>query len=451
MANNNVQLKSELPSNRLAEENVLTLLITENKTIPIALEELTPEVFYFEENQIIYTGIITLYQKNTVVDIVKLTSYLQDHHLLEKIGGLKTLNVLVNNKLKKSCIEDYIELILEKFLRRKLIELGNDIASSSSITNMPIEDLLELFEKNFFNLRNQIQQSRDKKLFTIEELLIRMFSKLRKKFPKKNYNFDSPYGLESGFKDLDSLIYGFQRSELIIIGARPSVGKTAFALNILTSIAKTYKLPVLFMSLEMSKEQLMYRLLSTEAEVSSMKIKTNNMTKEELNKVDEAKKTLSSLDIFIDDRSNISAQAIRMQLKKILLEKQKMGIVIVDYLQLMEDSNYKNGNRIFELSIITKSLKSIAKEFNVPVIAISQLSRNIETRVNKRPLLSDLRDSGSIEQDSDLVLMLFRENYYNSKKQHEDLTEIIIAKNRNGSTGTIFTKFNSEFTKFSNN
>jgi replicative DNA helicase len=200
----------------------------------------------------------------------------------------------------------------------------------------------------------------------------------------------------------------------------------------------------------MGKEQLMYRVLSNETEIPNTNLKTGNISKEEWIKLSNAIKKFSSLPIFIDDTTNISIQTIRVQLKKILFEQTKIGLVIIDYLQLMQNSKSKIENRVQELSQITRSLKSIAREFNIPVIALSQLSRNVETRINKRPLLSDLRESGSIEQDADLVLMLFRENYYNFKKEQEDLAEIIVAKHRNGPIGTIQLKFNAEFIKFSN-
>jgi replicative DNA helicase len=293
-----------------------------------------------------------------------------------------------------------------------------------------------------FNITNQ---TNNPSLSTSAELLAKVFFDLKQKSLKEKLP-----GLESGFKNLDLITYGFQPSDLIIIAGRPGMGKTAFCLNILTSIVKTYRLPVVFFSLEMGKEQLMYRVLSNETEIPNTNLKTGNISKEEWIKLSNAIKKFSSLPIFIDDTTNISIQTIRVQLKKILFEQTKIGLVIIDYLQLMQNSKSKIENRVQELSQITRSLKSIAREFNIPVIALSQLSRNVETRINKRPLLSDLRESGSIEQDADLVLMLFRENYYNFKKEQEDLAEIIVAKHRNGPIGTIQLKFDAEFIKFSN-
>jgi replicative DNA helicase len=320
--------------------------------------------------------------------------------------------------------------------------LGYQIINSSYITNIPLENILNDLEIKLFNVTNRTENN---KLTTSAELLAKVFFDLKQKSLKEKLP-----GLESGFKKLDLITQGFQTSDLIIVAGRPGMGKTAFCLNIITSIVKTYKLPVIFFSLEMAKEQLMYRLLSNETEITNTNLRTGNINKQEWGKLSLAIKNFSSLPIFIDDTTNISIQTIRLKLKKILFEQTKIGLIIIDYLQLMQNSKSKTENRVQELSQITRSLKSIAREFNIPVIALSQLSRNVETRINKRPQLSDLRESGSIEQDADLVLMLFRENYYNLKKDQQDLAEIIVAKHRNGPTGTIQLKFDANCIKFSN-
>jgi replicative DNA helicase len=436
------KIKKYLPHNFLAEKSILSSLLINNETAELILQHLSVETFYFKNHQELYRAIIFLYQKKIPIDILTLTSFLQDNGLLEKIGGLKIVINLVNQIPNVVYLEEYIRLLQDKFLRRTLIKLGYQIINSSYITNIPLENILNDLEKKLFTITNQTNNS---SLYTSAELLAKVFFEL-----KQNALKGKLPGLESGFKNLDLITYGFQTSDLIIIAGRPGMGKTAFCLNILTSIVKTYKLPVVFFSLEMGKEQLMYRLLSNETEIPNTNLKTGNISKEEWLKLSQAIKKFSSLPIFIDDRTNISIQTIRVQLKKILFEQTKIGLVIIDYLQLMQDSKSKIENRVQELSQITRSLKSLAREFNIPVIALSQLSRNVETRINKRPLLSDLRESGSIEQDADLVLMLFRENYYNLKKEQQDLAEIIIAKHRNGPIGTIQLKFDAEFIKFSN-
>ena len=260
-------------------------------------------------------------------------------------------------------------------------------------------------------------------------------------------------GLPSGFYDLDSLTQGFQKSDLIIVAGRPSMGKTALCLNMALNSIKSSQLPVLFFSLEMSKEQLAYRILTSETMINPMRLRTANLYKEDWIKLNETMKELASLPLFIDDTANLSVQEIRSKIKKIIFEHNQIGLIVIDYLQLMQSSKIKNENRVQELSQITRSLKNLAREFKVPVIALSQLSRSVESRTTKRPILSDLRDSGSIEQDADLVLMLYRESYYNSKaKQDEntDITELIITKQRNGPIGTVELNFNTAHTKFLN-
>jgi replicative DNA helicase len=437
-----VRIKKYLPHNFLAEKSILSNLLINEQTIELILQHLTIETFYFRNHQELYRAIIFLYEKKIPIDLITLTSFLQDNGLLEKIGGLKILIELVNQIPNMLYLEEYIKLLQDKFLRRTLIKLGYQIINSSYITNIPLENILNDLEIKLFNVTNRTENN---KLTTSAELLAKVFFDLKQKSLKEKLP-----GLESGFKKLDLITQGFQTSDLIIVAGRPGMGKTAFCLNIITSIVKTYKLPVIFFSLEMAKEQLMYRLLSNETEISNTNLRTGNINKQEWVKLSLAIKKFSSLPIFIDDTTNISIQTIRLKLKKILFEQTKIGLIIIDYLQLMQNSKSKTENRVQELSQITRSLKSIAREFNIPVIALSQLSRNVETRINKRPQLSDLRESGSIEQDADLVLMLFRENYYNLKKDQQDLAEIIVAKHRNGPTGTIQLKFDANCIKFSN-
>jgi len=437
-----IRIKKYLPHNFLAEKSILSNLLINGQTIELILHHLTVETFYFRNHQELYRAIIFLYKKKIPIDLITLTSFLQDNGLLEKVGGLKILIELVNQIPNMLYVEEYIKLLQDKFLRRTLIKLGYQIINSSYITNIPLENILNDLEIKLFNVTNRTENNT---LTTSAELLTKVFFDLKQKSLKEKFP-----GLESGFKNLDLITQGFQTSDLIIVAGRPGMGKTAFCLNILTSIVKTYKLPVIFFSLEMAKEQLMYRLLSNETEITNTNLRTGNINKQEWGKLSLAIKNFSSLPIFIDDTSNISIQTIRLKLKKILFEQTKIGIIIIDYLQLMQNSTSKIENRVQELSQITRSLKSIAREFNIPVIALSQLSRNVETRINKRPQLSDLRESGSIEQDADLVLMLFRENYYNLKKGEQDLAEIIVAKHRNGPMGTIQLKFDANCIKFSN-
>jgi replicative DNA helicase len=313
--------------------------------------------------------------------------------------------------------------------------------NSGYITNIPLEKILNDFENKLFNLTNEIKTQT---LVSSAELLNDIFFDLK----KKSLNPTLP-GLSSGFYELDSLIQGFQRSELIIIAGRPSMGKTALSLNIALNIVKNSKLPVLFFSLEMSKEQIMYRLLAMETNINQIRLKNGKLYPHDWLIINKIIKLLSTFPFFIDDNSDLSVQKIRSNLKTILFEQNNVGLIIIDYLQLMQNSKLKTDNRVQELSRITRSLKILAREFNIPIIALSQLSRNVETRIDKKPILSDLRESGSIEQDADLVLMLSKSKD-SSPKTNYAIVELTIAKQRNGPLGIIKLKFDENSTRFFN-
>ena len=439
-------IEKYLPHNFLAEKIILSSLLISSEAIDLCLKTLTTETFYFKNHQEIYTAILTMYKKKIPIDIITLNTFLQDNGLLRKIGGIKVLIELVNQVPNLVYLEEYIRLIQDKFLRRSLIKLGYEAINSGYITNISLEDILNDLEIQLFNLTNEIK---NQNISSSVDLFSNIFLELKQKALKP-----ALAGLASGFYDLDSFTQGFQKSDLIIVAGRPSMGKTALCLNIATNIVKSSNLPVLFFSLEMSKEQLTYRLLSTEANIDPIRLRNGNLYKEDWLKLSTLIKKLSNLPLFIDDTPNLSIQDIRSKIKKILFEQNKIGLIVIDYLQLMQNSRLKTENRVQELSQITRSLKSIAREFEVPLIALSQLSRNVENRVTKRPILSDLRESGSIEQDADLVVMLYRESYYNSKihvDERADLTELIIAKQRNGPIGTVQLEFDAKHTKFLNN
>ena len=439
-------VKKYLPHNLLAEKMILSSLLMSSEAIEITSRSIKAETFYFKNHQILYTAIITMYNNKTPIDTITLNTFLQDNGQLEEIGGLEILIELINYVPNLLYLEDYICLIHDKFLRRSLIKLGYELINSAYITNITLESILLNLESTVFNLTNEIKQP---KLLSSAELLSQIFLDLKQKSLKP-----SLAGISSGFFDLDSFTQGFQKSDLIIIAGRPSMGKTALSLNISLNVIKKLNLPVLFFSLEMSKEQLIYRLLTNETDIPNFKLKTGNIYKTDWTKLNTAIKNLSELPLFIDDIPNPSLSDIKTKIKKILFEQNQIGLVVIDYLQLMQINKFQTFNRAQELAQITRSLKNLAREFNVPIIALSQLSRNVENRPNKRPILSDLRESGSIEQDADLVLMLYRENYYNSiNLESENVTsvnivELIIAKQRNGPIGTINLQFDSKKTKF---
>ena len=442
-----LNIEKYLPHNFLAEKIILSSLLVSSEAIEITLRSVKIETFYFKNHQELYQAIIEMYSKKIPIDIVTLNTFLQDTGRLNDVGGTAVLVELINYIPNLLYLEDYIKLIHDKFLRRSLIKLGYKIINSAYVTNLSLESLLSTLESDVFNLTNQIKIQ---KITNSAELFSQIFLDLKQKALKPSLS-----GISSGFFDLDSFTQGFQKSDLIIIAGRPSMGKTALSLNIASNIIKDSNLPVLFFSLEMSKEQLTYRLLTNETDITSLRLKTGNLYKEDWIKLNSTIKKLSGLPFFIDDTPSPSIPDIKSKIKKILFEQNQIGLIIIDYLQLMQNSKFKTENRAQELSQITRSLKNLAREFSVPIIALSQLSRNVESRVNKRPVLSDLRESGSIEQDADLVLMLYRESYYNSSESLENINlidnvELIIAKQRNGPVGTVDLHFDSSRTKFLN-
>jgi len=443
--NDSILIDRSLPHNFLAEKMILSCLLINSEAIEITLRTLSIDAFYFKNHQEIYKAIIFMYKNKVPIDILTLITFLQDNGLLHKIGGVKVLIELISQIPNLVYLEEYLRLVKDKFIRRSLIKLGYEAINSGHITNLPLENMLNDFENKLFNLTNEI---RSQKLFSSAELLNDIFFELK----EKSLN-PTLFGLTSGFYNLDSLTQGFQKSDLIIIAGRPSMGKTALGLNIALNVIKNSKLPVLFFSLEMSKEQIMYRLLAMETSINQMRLRSGKLYQNDWIKLNKMIKIMSKLPFFIDDTSDLLIQDIRSKIKTILFEQSQIGLIIIDYLQLMQNSKLKNENRVQELSQITRSLKMIAREFNIPIIALSQLSRNVENRVDKKPILSDLRESGSIEQDADLVLMLYRNQYYNVKQLDNEtyqMIELIIAKQRNGPIGTVKLKFDEKRTKFFN-
>jgi len=432
-----------LPHNFLAEKMVLSCMLTNSEAIEFIIKTVNVESFYFKNHQELFKVVLFMYQNKLLIDVTTLTTFLQENGLLSKIGGVKVLIELINQIPNLVYLEEYIRLIKDKFLRRSLIRLGYKTINSSYVTNLPLESILNEFENQLFNLTNDFKPT---KLYSSTDLVYNIFLELKQKATSPNLP-----GLSSGFYALDSLTQGFQKSDLIIVAGRPSIGKTAFSLTISLNIIKYSKLPVLVFSLEMSKEQIMYRLLSMESNVSQSRLRSGKLSKTDWTKLNKIIKLLSKLPLFVDDSSDLAVQEIRTKIKTILFQYPTIGLVIIDYLQLMQTPISNNGNRAQELSQITRALKNLAREFNIPIIALSQLSRNIETRSDKKPILSDLRESGSIEQDADLVLMLYQ-NEPNTPDSLLDtsnkMIDLIIAKQRNGPTGNIQLRFDKKRTKY---
>jgi replicative DNA helicase len=514
--------------------------------------------FYYSNHKIIYQNLLELLESNQSINLTNLICKLQDNGVLEKIGGIDYIRLLLNKYENSLDLENYITQINDKYLRRLLIDLGKQIIKWGYTTSEKLEIILEKIEQILFTIN---QENYDKKIYSAAEIIDEVFSEIKTKI-KKNESI----GFETSFKDLDAILQGFQKSDLIIIAGRPSMGKTAFALNIARNIVLQYNVPLIIFSLEMSRQQIIYRFLATQSNINSNRLKSGKMNQTEWTNLSIAMKTISNLPIYIDDNPNLSIIDIRSKLKKLLINN-KNALIFIDYLQLMK-VNLKLENRVQEISYITRNLKILAKEFQIPIILLSQLSRNVESRINKRPMLSDLRESGclgkikilnsffiwnkknilkgtnkinyvlkgmkptflinfdnnitifitsnhkllseegwtriselnlnskiyskinnknyqfnqikrikyigveavydrtipifhnyinnniivhnSIEQDSDIVILLYREEYYSEKTIQPHITEFILGKHRNGPIGTAKLLFNPSTASFSN-
>jgi len=432
-----------LPYNFLAERLVLGSILTNPEAIVIVSQHLNIETFYLKSHQIIYKGALVLYGEGKKIDYITITTWLQDNKRSEYIEDLSLIADFVNQVSAISFLEDYIALIYEKYLRRLLIDLGYGIIESGYSTEIPLEKIFSRIEQKLLVLTEQKQ----KKVFSSSaEILTQVLSEIKQRLKTAQLP-----GLTSSFSDLDALTQGFHNSDLIIIAGRPSMGKTAFSLAIAKNIAMKFNLGAAFFSVEMTKQQLLYRLLATETHISHTRLRSGRISKDEWLTINDAIDALSNLSLFIDDTPNISVAEMHFKIKKLKQENEiPLGIIFVDYLQLLEDVS-KTDNRVQELSKITRSLKKLARELNVPIIVLSQLSRNVETRTNKRPMLSDLRESGSIEQDADVVIMLYRDEYYYSTTAEKNIIELILAKQRNGPVGTAKLKFDPQYLYFENN
>lgn len=446
---NTRQLSSEtdLPHNRMVEKIILSSLLISSEALEIIFRNVRVETFYFKNHQELFKTIIEMSNNQISIDILTLKTSLENNGKLNQIGGINTLIDLVNHVPNLLYLEQYINILQDKFLRRCIIKLGYEIINSAYITNISPEKVLNILEFTILKLTNG---NKTQKLLNSAELFSNVYLELKQKSTNSILS-----GINSGFHDLDSFTQGFQKSDLIVIAGRPSMGKTALSLNIGLNICKNLNLPVLFFSLEMSKEQLTYRLLTHETRIPSTRLKTGNLYQQDWVILNNTIQNLSALPLFIDDTPNPSIQDIKSKIKKVIFEQNQIGLIIIDYLQLMQNPKFSISNRTQELSQITRSLKNLAREYQVPIIALSQLSRNVENRINKRPILSDLRESGSIEQDADLVLMLYRESYYTPNalpflQTEKNLVELIIAKQRNGPIGTVELEFDSKCTKFLN-
>ena len=428
------------PQNVEAEEAILGGILLDPEAIGRVMERLNPDAFYVSAHKTIYRAAVDLQSRGLPTDLMTVTNWLKDRELIEKIGGQSRIAQLVDRTLSAANIDQYASLVMEKFMRRRLIQIGGEISQLGFEADSPLERCLDEAEQKLF----AITQDRPQQALTATaDILIETFADIE----QRAEGIVLP-GIPCGFYDLDAMTQGFQRSDLIIAAGRPSMGKTAFVLNIARNIAAIQKLPIAIFSLEMSKQQLVYRLLSSEVSLETSRLRTGRIAPNEWELLGQAINNLSEMPIFIDDTPNISVAEMRSKARRLQAEQGGvLGLILIDYLQLMEGSS---DNRVQELSKITRSLKGLARELNAPIISLSQLSRGVESRTNKRPMMSDLRESGSIEQDADLIMMLYREEYYDPDTPDRGLAEIIITKHRNGPTGTVKLLFEPQFTRFRN-
>ncbi len=430
------------PHDDEAEQAVIGSMMTDKDAVISAIEVLKPEDFYREDNKTIYNAIMNLYAKAEPIDIITLKDELTSLGKLEPVGGLEYLATLPDKVPTTANVDKYIKIVEEKSILRSLIKTANELIEIGYDQNEEVEILMDNAEKKIFDL---MQRKSQKGYSSIRDILVDSFTELEQLYNQKQHIT----GVASGFIDLDNKTAGFHNSDLVLIAARPAMGKTAFALNIATYAAVSANTPVVVFSLEMSKEQCANRILCSQAMVDSEKVAKGDITDEDWSKLAIASGELSeSAGIYIDDSAGINIAEIRAKCRKLKLEK-NIGMVVIDYLQLIQGSG-NTKSREQEIAEISRSLKILAKEINVPVLALSQLSRAPEARPDHRPMLQDLRESGSIEQDADIVMFLYRDDYYNPETEAKNIAEVIIAKHRAGPTGTVELLWMPSYTKFAN-
>ncbi len=423
-----------------AEMSLLGAVLIDEEVLADISEHVKAADFYDKRHAVIFDGMMRLYEKHKPVDLLTLTDELNRKKELETVGGSSYLSELTNYVPTAAHAEAYAELVQQKAIRRRLIKASADISELGFDEETSTQELLEKAEAELFSVSDQ---SLKQDLISLESILTDSFDRLE----ELHRNKGSLRGIRTGYRDLDNMTAGLQRSDLIILAARPAMGKTTLVTNLAYNVATIAKQPVLFFSLEMSKEQLVDRMLADASGVDAWNIRTGNLSDEDFSKLSEAMGEMAEAPIFIDDTPGLSVLEMRTKARRAAHE-QPLGLIIVDYLQLMQASGRSDGNRVQEVSEISRGLKLIARELNVPVIALSQLSRSVESRSPQIPQLADLRESGSIEQDADIVMFIYREYYYNPETDRENITDLIIAKHRNGPTGKIELYFHPERLRF---
>lgn len=422
-----------------AEQSVLGSILLDKEAMISVSETLVPEDFYKEAHKVIYESMLKLYNSQSEIDLITLTDELRDQGYLDDIGGIAYITSLSTVVPTTSNIKYYVNIVKEKSISRQLISAANDIINLGYDGSAKVEYVLENAEKKIFDIS---QERATNDFQPINQVISEALSMLEKLYEEKN----DVTGLTTGFRDLNKKINGLQRSDLLLIAARPAMGKTAFALNLVQNAALKGDASVAVFSLEMSKEQLVQRMIASQSTVELKKIKTGTLADNDWPRITDGMAILSGAKIHIDDTPGIKISELRSKCRKLKME-QGLDLILIDYLQLMEGEG-NNESRQQEIAKISRSLKIIAKELNCPVVALSQLSRAPEQRADHRPMLSDLRESGSIEQDADIVMFLYRDEYYHPDSDRKNIGEVIIAKNRHGETGSVELVWLGEIQKF---
>ena len=429
------------PYDEQAEASVLGAMLLDKSAITTAVEIIHAEDFYYDSHKAIFEGILRLYNKNEPADMITLSDFLKKNGQLEAVGGYTYLGRLTSGAGAVSNTEAYANIIKEKSTLRALIRAGGEIVEDSYSDEDDVSSIIEKAEKSIFDITQDNQRNG---LMKMRDVMVDTFDVMQ----KRSENKGGLTGLTTGFIDLDRKTSGMQKADLVLLAARPSMGKTALMVNIATNAALKAGASVAMFSLEMSRNQLSQRILSSLSHVDLMKIISGDLTTEEWSKAIETMTYMNEMAIYIDDTAGITPLEVKAKCRRLKAEK-GLDLVVIDYLQLMEVGG-RAESRQQEISAISRQLKGIAKELDVPVIALSQLSRAPEMRADHRPILSDLRESGAIEQDADIVMFLYRDEYYNPDTEKQGLGELIIAKHRNGPTGTVELLFKGEYTKFVN-
>ncbi|MDR1168222.1 MAG: replicative DNA helicase [Heliobacteriaceae bacterium] len=438
-----------LPQNTEAEEAVLGAILVNPQVITKVVETIKPESFYKPAHRYVYEAMLQLFNTNERIDIVSVSDVLNYNSKLETIGGRAFINDLSYKTITTANIEYYAKIIQDKAIKRALINAGSEIVSFGYDVK-PIDESLDSAERLIFDIASKKATS---DLVHVKDLVLNTYEKIEYRYEHK----DELLGVKTHYYELDTMTSGLQKSDLIILAARPSMGKTALALNMAANVAIKEKIPVAIFSLEMSKEQLMQRMLCSEAEVDTQRLKSGHMQSKDWEKLANAMNEFSQAPIYIDDTSGCTLTDIRAKCRRLKMEEKNLGLVVIDYLQLMEGGGREE--RMQQISTISRGLKTLARELDIPVIALSQLSRAVESRTDKHPMLSDLRESGAIEQDADIVMFIYREEYYRKTDDAEEEvsraaskgeSEIIIAKHRNGPVGMVKLLFQGSITKFKN-